>query len=121
MTLLSRLSPVFMSLLVGLSGAAPIGARGFSFTGVRNRLIPPNGAALNDTAFFTFSNPQDSAGTLKIYDTRGHQVASIDIPSDATSASWDARAGGRLVSSGIYIYVITVEQVRVSGALAVIR
>ncbi|OGR97837.1 MAG: hypothetical protein A2V88_11105 [Elusimicrobia bacterium RBG_16_66_12] len=121
MAALSRLSLLLMSLLAGLSGAAPIGVRGFSFIGVRNRLITPNGDGLNDKAFFTFDNAQDAAGSLKIYDARGHQVASIDIPAGATSASWDARAGGQQVSSGIYIYVIMVEQVKVSGALAVIR
>ena len=121
MEALSRLSLVLMSLLAGLSGAAEIGVRGFSFTGVKNRLITPNGDGLHEKAFFTFANSQDSAGSLKIYDARGHQVASIDIPSGATSASWDARAGGQMVASGIYIYVLSVEQVRVSGALAVVR
>lgn len=116
MAALSRLTLLLLSLLVGLSGAAPFAVQGFSFTGVRGRLI-----TANSKAFFTFSNSQDSAGTLKIYDVQGHQVTSIDIPAGATSATWDARAGGSLVASGIYIYVIMVEQVTVSGAVAVIR
>ena len=111
-------SLALMSLLAGLSSAAPIGARGgFAFTGVTNRLITPNGDGLNDKAVFLFANRQDAAGSLKIYDARGHLVTSIDIQSSDRSASWDPG----IAPSGMYFYVISIEDSTVSGSLAVIR
>lgn len=96
---------------------------GFSFNGVTNRFITPNGDGRNDNVSFTFSNPFDSSGTVKIYDVRGHLVTTIAINSGtgATSAVWDARANGQIVSSGVYIFVIAVESRVFSGALVVIR
>ncbi|HXS99433.1 MAG TPA: gliding motility-associated C-terminal domain-containing protein [Elusimicrobiota bacterium] len=120
-------------LLSGASNAGPVRATGFSFGGVTNRFITPNGDGRNDNIAFRFSNPSDSAGSIKIYDLRGHLVTTISINSGGAVScptgtignpgcpSWDGRVNGAAVASGVYIYVIQVENVTVSGALVVIR
>jgi hypothetical protein len=120
-------------LLTGLSSGAGVRVQGFAFTGVSNRFITPNGDGKNDDVAFVFSNPSDSAGTVKIYDMRGHLVTTIPINSGGSLAcpnaapgnpgcpSWDARANGQIVSSGVYIFVVNVESVVVSGAVVVLR
>jgi hypothetical protein len=121
------------ALLSGSSSAGPIRMSGFSFGGVSNRFITPNGDGRNDNIAFRFSNPSDSAGSVKIYDLRGHLVTTISInsggsltcptgtPENVGCPSWNGRAGGAAVATGVYIYVIQVESVVVSGALVVIR
>lgn len=121
MAALNRLPALLSGLFFGLSAAAPFSAQGFSFTGVSNRIITPNGDHRNDEAVFRFSNPRDAAGTLRIYDRLGHEAASVDIPAGATSASWDGRSGGQAAASGVYVYVLTVEETSVSGTVVVIR
>ncbi len=66
-------------LLAQMSAAAAVRVKGFSFSGVSNRFITPNGDGKNDNVAFNFSNPSDSAGTVKIYDLRGHLVSTIPI------------------------------------------
>ena len=122
---------LILVIVARLSIAAPVRVNGFSFTGISNRFITPNGDGRNDNVAFSFSNPSDSAGTVKIYDLRGHLVTSIAINAgaslncpDRTSTGcpvWDARANGQIVSGGVYIYVIAVEGVVISGAVVVIR
>lgn len=119
-------------LLTALSAGAVMRVRGFSFNGVSNRFITPNGDGRNDNVAFSFSNPSDSAGTVKIYDLRGRLLTTISInpgsiscptnlPGNVGCPSWDARVDGQVVSSGMYIYVISVEGVVASGAVVVIR
>jgi len=110
-------------LLAGLSASAAVLAQGFSFNGVSNRIITPNGDGKNDNVAFTFSNPFDSAGSVKIFDMRGHLLTTIPINSGTGNAFavWDARVNGSVVASGVYIYVLSVEGVVASGALVVIR
>ena len=110
-------------LLARFAAAAAVGVLGFTFNGVSNRFITPNGDGRNDNVAFRFSNPSDSAGTVKIYDLRGHLLTTISINSGtgAVSAVWDARANGQIVPTGVYIYVIAVEGVVASGALVVVR
>jgi hypothetical protein len=120
-------------LLSGLSASAGMRvASGFSFNGVSNRFITPNGDRKNDNVAFSFSNPSDSAGSIKIYDLRGHLLTTISINSGGSVTCpnstpgngcpvWDARANGQIVSSGVYIYVINIESAVISGALVVIR
>ena len=121
MALPTRLIILLSGLFSAASVAAPFSVKGFSFTGVSNRIITPNGDHRNDEAVFRFNNPRDAAGTLRIYDRLGHETASVDIPAGATSASWDGRRGGQAVASGVYIYVLTVEETSVSGTVVVIR
>lgn len=118
---LARLTVLLSGLLSGLSVAAPFPVKGFSFMGVSNRIITPNGDHRNDEAVFRFSNPRDAAGTLRIYDRGGHEAAFIEIPAGALSASWDGRRGGQAAASGVYLYVLTVEEKTVSGTVVVVR
>jgi hypothetical protein len=111
-------------LLSGLAAAAPVHVTGFSFNGVSNRFIAPTGVQKN--VAFNCSDPFDSAGTVKIYDLRGHLVTTIPINAGvgacaATPVIWDGTANGQAVAGGVYIYVIAVESVVASGALVVVR
>ncbi len=110
---IAGLALVFLSAGV----ASPIAPQAFSFTGLVNRFVTPNGDGKNDTAVFQYSNPQDSAGTIRIYELRGRQVATVAIDPGATSAAWDPRGS----ADGIYIYVITIDQTATSGVLVVVR
>jgi gliding motility-associated-like protein len=110
-----------LSLVSGLASAAGTRALGFVFNGVSNRFITPNGDGRNDNVAFLFSNPRDSAGSVKIYDLRGHLLTTIPVNPGDTFETWDARANGQTVNSGMYVYVIKVEDVVVSGAVVVIR
>lgn len=110
-----------ISLLSAWSAAGVSRPRGFVFNGVSNRFITPNGDGRNDNVAFRFSNPRDSAGAIKIYDVRGHAVASLPINPGDVSETWDAKAGGRAVDSGVYVYVIEIEGGVASGAVVVVR
>lgn len=109
------------SLIAGFSAGGDFRVRGFAFAGVSNRFITPNGDGRNDDVAFQFSNPRDSSGTIKIYDVRGHVLATLAVNPGDASEVWDGRAGGRLVDAGLYVYVVHVEDVVVSGAVVVIR
>ncbi|MBI3566027.1 MAG: gliding motility-associated C-terminal domain-containing protein [Elusimicrobia bacterium] len=116
---------VFGALLGGFAAGAGVAAGvrplGFTFNGVSNRVVTPNGDGRNDNVAFRFSNPRDAAGSVKIYDVRGRLVASLGInPGDAVEV-WDARSNGAVVPSGLYIFVISVDGATTSGAVAVIR
>lgn len=116
------LKPLALSLTLAFAAiASAFRPAAFNFAGVTNRFVTPNGDGRNDTATFRFSNPRDSAGTLKIYDLRGHRVAEVAIEptsSVSSSVSWNP---GRGVASGVYIYVISVEQQTVTGAVVVVK
>ena len=97
--------------------AAPLAPRGFPFTGLSSRFVTPNGDGKNDRAVFRYSNPRDSGGMVRIFDVHGRQVERLDIAPGSTSAEWDPRG----VSSGVYLFVVTVDNVNNSGALVVVR
>lgn len=120
------------AVLAGTSDAGLVRPSAFSFGGVSNRFITPNGDGRNDNIAFRFSNPSDAAGSVKIYDLRGHLLTTISInsggslncpsgPGNAGCPSWDGKVDGAAVSTGVYIYVIDVDGVVASGALVVIR
>jgi hypothetical protein len=116
------LKPVLV--LVSLAAAAfatGIRPAGFSFGSVINRFVTPNGDGRNDSATFRFDNPRDSGGTLKVYDLRGHKVADVEILPSTTAGSSISWAPGQDAPSGVYIYVITIEQQSVTGAVVVVR
>lgn len=100
------------------SGVAPAG---FAFSGVTNRLITPNGDGKNDAATFTYSNPQDASGEVRIYDPRGRLLRTIAIDPGVASVSWDAKSDGQVVRSGVYVYVVLIEKRAFSGALVVVK
>jgi gliding motility-associated-like protein len=123
-------------LLAGLSGpssaagtrstpnsgpAAGTRVQGFTFTGVTNRFLTPNGDGKNDTIRFNFQNDNDAAGTIKIYDLRGRLLTTIGVNVGDLFETWDGRANGQVVPGGVYIYVVNVENVTASGAIVVIK
>ena len=93
----------------------------FAFGGLSNRFVTPNGDGKNDSATFRFSNPRDSAGTLKIFDLRGHRVAEVAIEPTSSLSSSVTWTPGRDTPSGVYVYVISVEQQTVTGAVVVVK
>lgn len=116
------LKPLALFLTVGFAGVtSAFRPAAFSFAGVANRFVTPNGDGRNDTATFRFSNPRDSAGTLKIYDLRGHRVAEVAIEPTSSVSSFVTWDPGRNTASGVYIYVISVEQTTVTGAVVVVK
>lgn len=117
----TKLGALLLALTAGAATPAAIGVSGFTFSGVTNRCITPNGDRKNDTATFQFSNPRDAAGSLKIYDVRGHLIASIAINPGDQSATWDPRGGGQSAAAGLYIYVIQVETTVATGVVVVIK
>jgi hypothetical protein len=107
-------------LLMSVFFAPPLQAQGFVFTGLLNRFVTPNGDGKNDTAVFQYLNPTDSAGTIRIFELRGRQIASVAIESGCVvncTAAWDPRGQ----PNGVYIYVITIDQTSKSGVLVVVR
>lgn len=106
-------------VLASVSGAATFAPQGFAFTGV-HRFVTPNGDRKNDTADFRYENPQDSAGTIRIFELRGRLTATVPIVPGCTtgcSVSWDPRGA----ADGIYIYVLTIDQTSKSGVVVVVR
>lgn len=106
-------------ILIGTAAATPIASLGFSLTGV-NRFVTPNGDTHNDAAFFRYDNPQDVAGSIRIYELSGRHVATVTIdvgPTCPCVVSWDPRG----FSNGIYIYVLSIGESTRSGALVVVR
>ena len=97
--------------------AAPFSPRAFTYGGLSSRFVTPNGDGKNDRAVFQFQNPGDLGGTVRIYDTRGRLVQRLEITVGVTSVEWDPRG----VSSGIYLYVVSVDEQASSGTLVVLR
>ena len=112
---------VAATLLAGLSSGAGLRPSSFSFLGVSNRIITPNGDGKNATVTFRFDNSQDSAGSVKIYDLNGHVLTTISIDAGLQSVVWDPGSSGRAVAAGVYVYVISIEQTAISGTVAVVR
>ncbi|HAM36340.1 MAG TPA: hypothetical protein DEB40_03910 [Elusimicrobia bacterium] len=97
--------------------------RAFQFQGASNRFITPNGDGKNDAAYFNFSNPQFSSITGRIFDLDGKRVASMaaGTPS-AEQLVWNGKSDeGKIVSAGVYVYVIEAERSVVRGLVVVIR
>lgn len=108
------------------------GGGGFRFHGPLARVITPNGDQRNDLAFFCFDNPSDSDVSGKVFTLLGSELASLGArASTAGSAcpggflpqrlTWDGRAGGAFVRSGVYVYRITAEGRSFAGTLLVVR
>jgi len=104
-------------LLLGAFFVPPLQAAGFAFAGLLNRFVTPNGDGKNDAAVFQYLNPTDSAGTIRIFELRGRQVASVPIESGTSSAAWDPRG----YANGIYIFVVSIDKTSKSGVLVVVR
>ena len=110
---------------------------GFFFTEARVRVITPNGDGINDLAILCFDNPQANGVRGELFILRGRKVAEMTYVQNAAVAlkcptiggvtpnpealTWDGRAGGGAVRSGVYIYVIKAEDKAVTGTLLVLR
>jgi len=111
-------SVVWLAMLL----AAAMLPREFSFQGVSNRFITPNGDNKNDAAVFTVANPQNLEVKGKIFDIRGKLVANMTVDPLLQKLSWDAKAGnGQIVRTGVYVYVIEAEGAAFRGLVVVIR
>lgn len=111
-------------LLFGVCAAAAVPGMaplGFDFSGTTNRVITPNGDGFNDGVTFRFANPRDSSGSIRIYDLRGRELLSLPIAVGDSSKTWDARVNGQVVDSGVYLYVLSIENRTYSGTLLVVR
>jgi hypothetical protein len=102
------------------------------FYGPLSRIVTPNGDQRNDRAIFCFDNPADSDISGKIYTLLGTEVGTMGprtrpalagCPTgfDPQSVTWDGRANGAAVRSGIYVYRISSELKVYSGTLIVVR
>jgi len=111
---------------------------GFRFFGPLSRVFTPNGG--NSSAVFCFDNPAASGVEGKIFSLLGAPVADFGNQTTATSGvvptttgctagmlgqsyflSWNGRADGVVVHSGVYIYQIRAEGLSFTGALLVVR
>ncbi|MFA6094037.1 MAG: hypothetical protein WCU88_12490 [Elusimicrobiota bacterium] len=116
-------------LAASLGFGMPVTPKGFSFStgsGLKNRIITPNGDSLNDLAIFTFSNLRDSLITGRIYDIHGKYVADMEVgppPADPAmqTLQWNGKCGGKAVPGGIYVYVLEGEDSMFTGTLVVVR
>lgn len=99
---------------------APV--QNFNFSGISGKIMTPNNDGANDMIRFQFSNPLDSAVTLKIFDLNGATLLVKATLAGATQLQWDGRDdSGNVVHSGIYIYQIESEGKFFNGAIVVAR
>ena len=118
---LARLGALLLCALAPLGyGAAPgqAPAASFRYEGATNRLITPNGDGRNDSATFRFANPRAAAGSLRIYTLRGREVATVSIGATDSTATW---APPSSTPSGVYVFVIRLDDGAYSGAVAVVK
>lgn len=111
---------------------------GFQFTGALSRVFTPNGDSSkpNGNLFLCFDNPADSDVVGKITSlfagstatlTHGYTLAGCDAKSNYPHTfqsqyfSWDGRANGTLVHTGIYVYSISSEGHTFTGTIFVAR
>ncbi len=96
----------------------------FNAAGISNREITPEVPGKNNTVEFAFDNPKFSQITGQVYDLQGHLVSGMQACTDEPLGQclmWDAKAGGRIVPGGIYVYQIKGEGKTYTGAVVVIR
>lgn len=116
-----RFLTLLSALLLKAQGAL-LPQQGFTFSGLSNRFLTPNGDGKNDTVVFSFDNPQFSEVSGKVFDMKGAQVANLAPgPAANTSLQWDGRSGSQAVRSGIYIFIIESEGRLYRGAVVVVR
>jgi hypothetical protein len=102
------------------------------FFGPLSRILTPNGDHVNDLAIFCFDNPADSDISGKVYTLLGTEVGSMGprtrpalggCPAgfDPQSVTWDGKANGQAVRSGVYVYRIASELKVYTGTLIVVK
>lgn len=119
--------------LLAFLGAVQVHAQngGFVFFGPLRRVITPNGDNVNDRLFLCFDNFSDSGVTARIYTLIGSEVATMTHVRGANAgcaggaspqyATWDGRAGGGVVRSGMYVYRLESEGKSHTGTFLVVR
>jgi hypothetical protein len=105
----------------------------FRFFGPLRRVVSPNGDGKNDQAVFCFDNPERLAVAGSVYTLLGSHVADFGQEQRGASAcaaatiggtnfmTWDGKAGGVVVRSGVYIYKLRAEGTSFTGTLLVVR
>ncbi len=110
----------------------------FMFSEARVRVITPNGDSKNDVAILCYDNPKASGVRAEIFTLRGRKISEMTfvgngtplanncpvIPGPASNTealTWDGKAFGASVRSGIYIYVLKSEDKVVTGTILVVR
>lgn len=107
----------------------------FRFFGPLRRVVSPNGDHKNDTAVFCFDNPEQSAVSGSIYSLLGSHVADFGPEQRLPAVSgcpaatiggtnfmtWDGKASGTTVRSGVYIYKVRAEETTFTGSILVVR
>jgi len=110
---------------------------GFRFFGPLRRIVTPNGDQSNNMAIFCFDNPADSGVAGRIFTLFGSHVADFGPQQTSTVAgatgcpmgilnkayylTWDGKANGVVVRSGVYIYQVRAEGAAFTGTLLVVR
>jgi len=86
------------------------------------RTITPNGDGINDRVFFFFE-ATDAVKEGKIYDLKGAFVAGMTPgPVRDSSLIWDGKDDrGNVVSRGIYLYKVSLEDKNYAGTVVVAR
>lgn len=119
--------------LLALLGAAELRAQngGFVFFGPLRRVITPNGDNVNDRLFLCFDNFSDSGVDARIFTLLGSEVAPMRHIRAANGgcaggtspqyATWDGRASGIVVRSGMYVYRVEAEGKSYTGTFLVVR
>jgi len=88
--------------------------------------ITPNFDAINDFAQFEFDGIFVKPAQIHIFDIRGHEIRTIDVPAGLSAkqhARWDGTDdGGNPIPEGVYIYTIEVAgEVVCEGTVTVAR
>lgn len=121
---------LFVVMMMGLIFAPVLPMAGQSLgsltlTQVAPRVITPNGDGYNDVVFFEFDNGINIEGTpfdTGVYDLSGANVSSLKLDLGGNALSWDGKdSSGRVVPSGIYIYMIKLGKYTVSGTVVVAK
>lgn len=111
-------------LFLGRSLQASRALGGLNLVVVEPRIVTPNGDGKDDVAFFKFDS--DLTGipvTGDVFDITGAKVGSLGVSTVNNHwLSWDGKdSDGKVVPSGIYIYLITLGNSRLTGAVVVAR
>jgi hypothetical protein len=114
-------------VLVGAGVVSPVeSAQSFgalTLTEITPRIITPNGDLHNDVIFFKFDSSLTSIPiTTGVFDITGAKIADLKLGLNETALTWDGKDnGGKVVSSGVYIYSINIGNNSATGTIVVAR
>jgi hypothetical protein len=91
----------------------------------RYELLGAEPNPFNPSTTIRFRLPEATSVTLKIYDVTGRTLRLLQrgvLPAGEHGIQWDGRdAGGRLVSSGVYLYAITAGEIDTVEKLVLLK